>query len=364
MKRHGNLWEPLIAFRNLVDAAHKAAQGKRQRPNVARFRFHLEPELCRLQEQLLDHSWRPGEYRTFEIHEPKRRLISAAPFRDRVIHHALCNVLEPIFERTFIHDSYACRKGKGTHAAVDRFQHFARGSRFVLKCDLRKFFPSVDHEILKQVLARKIKDSDVLRLVSQIIDGSNPQETMLDWFPGDDLLTPSERRRGLPIGNQTSQFFANALLNPFDHFVVEQLRPAGYLRYVDDFVLFSDDKAWLSEARTRCREFLLAMRLRLHPHKSVISPTSVGIRFLGYRVFPDCIRLPREHLVRWRRKLRVLRDRFATGAVSAALIGQRVASWNGHASQANSWRLRADILNTTLFHRRHPVGNDVTLPGA
>lgn len=171
---------------------------------MARFGFELETQLLQLQDELRGGTYRPGPYRTFEIFEPKRRMISAAPFRDRVVHHALCNVLEPIFERTFIHDSYACRKGKGTHAAVDRFQHFARTHRYVLKCDLRKFFPSVDHDVLKAAVAHKIKDRGTLALVAKIIDHSNVQEPVDGWFPGDNLLTPSERRRGLPIGNQTS----------------------------------------------------------------------------------------------------------------------------------------------------------------
>ncbi len=305
----------------------------------------------------------PGAYRRFEIREPKPRWISAAPFRDRVVHHALCNVIEPIFERCFIHHSYACRRGKGTHAAVAQCQRWARRRRFVLKCDLRKFFPSVDHALLKSIVRRKIKDEKVLWLIDRIIDHPHDPAPLVDWFPGDDLLSPLDYPRGLPIGNQTSQFFANVMLNPFDHFVTERLRPDGYLRYVDDFVLFSDDKCWLTDARDRCRDFLESLRLRLHPDKSVISPTSCGIRFLGYRVFPDRIRLPREHLVRWRRKLHQLQHGFSEGHVSAAVIGQRVASWNGHASQANSWRLRTDILDDTLFQRKPLVVSDARLSG-
>ncbi|MBV8611148.1 MAG: group II intron reverse transcriptase domain-containing protein [Singulisphaera sp.] len=153
------------------------------------------------------------------LHEGKARQISAAPFRDRVVHHALTGVLEPIFERSFVFDSYACRKGKGTHAAVDRCQGFARRYRYVLKADVRKFFPSIDHAILKGLVARKVKDPHVLWLVDRIIDHGNPQDPVLMWFPGDDLLTHTERRRRLPLGNQTSRFFANVYLDPLDHFV-------------------------------------------------------------------------------------------------------------------------------------------------
>ena len=211
--------------------------------NVATFHFDLERQLNRLQDELRDKTYRPGPYRTFEIHEPKRRMISAAPYRDRVVHHALVNVLEPIYEKTFIADSYACRKGKGTHSAVQRGHEFARRYRYVLKADIQKFFPSLDHEICKELVARKIKDKQVIWLVAQIIDHSNPQEEVLNFFPGDDLFTPGERRRGIPIGNQTSQFFANVYLDPLDHFVKDRLGIKGYVRYVDDILVFSDDKS-------------------------------------------------------------------------------------------------------------------------
>ena len=216
MKRYGHLWEGMISFENLLRAAEKARRGKRFKPGAARFFFRLEPELLRLQEELANLTYRPGPYRTFTIYEGKPRQISAAPFRDRVVHHALTGILEPIFERSFIHDSYACRKGKGTHAAVNRCQHFARRHAYVLKADVRKYFPSIDHAILKELIARRIKDPSVLHLVSTIIDHSNPQPSVIAWFPGDDLFTPIERRRGLPLGNQTSQFFANVYLDPLD----------------------------------------------------------------------------------------------------------------------------------------------------
>src|SRR5262249_13122098 len=175
------------------------------------------------------------------------RLISAAPYRDRVVHPALCNVLEPIFERSFVFDSYACRAGKGTHAAVRRCQEYARRFRYVLKGDIRKYFPSIDHQILKERIARKIKDRDVHWLVDLLIGASNAQEPSAAWFPADDLLTPLERRGALPIGNQTSQFFANAYLDPLDHYLKDRLGVGGYVRYCDDFLVFSDDKGELAE---------------------------------------------------------------------------------------------------------------------
>jgi retron-type reverse transcriptase len=149
MKRHGHLWESLISFPNLLDAAHDARKRKRYRPAMAQFFFHLEQELWQLHADLSDQSYQPGPYQTFYVHEPKKRLISAAPVRDRVVHHALTRILAPVFEPSFIADSYACRRGKGTHAAVRRAQGFARRFRYVLKADVRKFFPSLDHAILK-----------------------------------------------------------------------------------------------------------------------------------------------------------------------------------------------------------------------
>lgn len=223
MKRYGNLYPEIINFENVLLASRQAQKGKRFRDNVLDFNYHLETELIRLQQQLTDKTYQPGAYRTFHLTNPKSRLISAAPYRDRVVHHALCNIIVPIFEKTFIHDSYANRLGFGTHRALRKFTHFARNSRYVLQCDIKKYFPSIDHIILKEFIRRKIKCPDTLWLINSIIDNSNEQETVVDYFYGDDLLTPVTRRKGLPIGNLTSQFFANIYLNGFDHFVKEQL---------------------------------------------------------------------------------------------------------------------------------------------
>ena len=350
--RHHDLWEWITGYANLERAALKAARGKRRQRNVVQFLYNLEREICQLQDELRTRTYTPGVYRTFLIYEPKLRMISAAPFRDRVVHHALCSVLEWTFEPTFIHDSYACRRGKGTHAAVSRFTQFTRRNRYVLKCDLRKFFPSIDHQILKETVARKVKDRDVLWLVDRIIDGSNPQEPVWEWFPGDDLLTPSERRRGLPIGNQTSQFLANVFLNLFDHFVKETLRARCYIRYVDDFVILSDDKGWLAEVRERCRERLARMRLRLHPRKSVISRVADGTRFLGYRVFPDHRLLARENITRMRRRLARMQAAYTAGRLRPQEVRQRLLSWIGHARHADTFGLRSRLFSATIYTRK------------
>jgi len=351
LKTYGNIFGAVVDWRNLWRAARLARRGKRSRHNVLDFEFHLEFELLRIRRALQDRTYLPGAYRSFFINEPKRRMISAAPYRDRVVHHALTSVLEPIFERSFIFDSYACRKGKGTHAAVRRAQQFARRCGYILKADIRKFFPSMDHEVLKRLVARKVKDHNVLWLVGTIIDHSNAQEPVVDWFPGDDLFTPAERRRGIPIGNQTSQFFANVYLDPLDHFVKEHLRARGYVRYVDDFLVFSDDKPQLAEWRDQISQFLVGHRLRLHPTKNAIFPVTQGIRFLGYRVFPTHRLLIRENVRRFRRRAGRMQDQYAHRRLDLADIRQRLMSWVGHANQADTYRLQRRLFATICFQR-------------
>ncbi len=234
MKRKKNLYREIVSFSNFILAAHKAQKGKRFNEEVARFNLKLERNLFQMIEELTAETYQPGGYREFDIYEPKPRMISAAPYRDRVVHHALCNVIAPILESSMIFDSYANRKNKGTHKAILRFQKFSRQNTFVLKCDIRKFFPSIDHEILKTVLRRKIGCAKTLSLIDLIIDNSNSQEPHEVSFPGDDLFTAVERKKGLPIGNLTSQLFGNYYLNPLDHFLKETLGCKHYIRYVDD----------------------------------------------------------------------------------------------------------------------------------
>ena len=274
MKRHGDLWAKIIGFENLLVASHKAQRSKRFRPNVLEFNYDREDQLLRLKQELQSQTYQPGEYYTFEIVEPKQRLISAAPYRDRVVHHALCNVIVPLIEPSFIYDCYANRVGKGTHRALQRFTHYARTHRYVLQCDIQKYFSSIDHQILKTLIRRKIKCQETLWLIDTILDNSNEQPPAVFHFPGDDILTPLNRRRGLPIGNLTSQFWANLYLSGFDHAVQETLPCSGYLRYVDDFALFSDDWHSLQSAKTAIEEYLVHLRLKIHPVKSqLIEPT-------------------------------------------------------------------------------------------
>jgi len=377
MKRRKDLYRHIHDWDNLVLAYHKARKSKRGKPNVATFELNWEQHLLRLEAELASGLWQPGPYHAFWIHDPKKRLISAAPFPDRIVHHAVCQVIEPLFEPAFIFDSYACRprsvgfqpaaltateavpdraagwkptlRGvvhvKGTHAAVDRYTEFSRKNRYVLKCDVRRFFPSIDHQLLLELLARKIGCRRTLELLSLIVTSSNPQEQVVQYFPGDDLFTPHERRRGLPIGNLTSQFFANVYLNPFDHFVKEELGCRCYIRYCDDFVIFGDDKRELGRTAERLADRLSAVRLKLHERKCQVRRVDEGVDFLGYRIWPTHRRLRRESVLRFKRRRRVLRKAWRAGDTELANVRASMASWVGHAKHADTWRLREALAN-------------------
>ncbi len=351
MKRFGNLYSRIIEFENILTSAKIAERGKRFRENVLDFNYNLERELLRLQIELANKTYQPGAYRTFYIKQPKHRMISAAPYRDRVVHHALCNVIVPIIEPTFIGDSYANRVGFGTHRALRRFITFARSSRYVLQCDIQKYFPNIDHEILKNLLRRKIKCPDTLWLIDAIIDNSNEQLEVVHYFQGDDLLTPLERRRGLPIGNLTSQFLANVYLNSFDHFVKEQLKAQKYLRYVDDFALFSDDKGFLTDARYAIEEYLARLRLKIHPVKSQLFQTKHGANFLGFCVLPNRIRVRTENLQRARHRLRKMHCDYLQGKITLDKVSQSIQSWFAHLEHGDTWQLRQQIFTSLAWAR-------------
>ncbi|OGT87913.1 MAG: hypothetical protein A2286_09880 [Gammaproteobacteria bacterium RIFOXYA12_FULL_61_12] len=349
MKRIGSLWPQVTDFENLLTAYRKARRGKGDRPEVARFAFHLERELLSLQEELRAGCYQPGDYRLFTLYERKPRLIAAAPFRDRVVHHAVMNVIEPPIDRRFIFDSWACRRDKGVHGAVRRYQAWARRYPYVLKMDIRAYFPSIDHALLKARLRRYLKDQAVLGLLDRIIDRGPEVAGPAFFYPGDDLLTPLERRRGIPIGNLTSQFFANLYLDGFDHWM--QGQAPVYLRYVDDTVALSDDKQALAELRERVRKRLQGLRLRLHPRKAEISRTRDGLDLLGYRVFPDFIRLRDDNGHRMARKMRRMAEAYGQGRMAWPAIHASIQSWIGHVGHADSWGLRGRILCPVAFVR-------------
>lgn len=349
MKRHGNLWPQIITFENLLLAALKAQKGKRYNPSVLRFNLNREEELVQLQTELTQKTYQPGAYTTFEIETPKKRMISAAPYRDRVVHHALCNHITPVLEKSLIPHTYANRVGFGTHRALKRFTHLLRSHRYILQCDIQKYFPSLDHQILKTLICRKIKCPDTLWLIDKIIDNSNPQEPTGHHFPGDTLLSPLDRRQGLPIGNLTSQTFANFYLHGFDHFVSRRLR-IPYVRYVDDFALFSNSPQQLREAQPILVQYLEQLRLRLHPRKTQLFETGHGANFVGYRVFPSHIRVCSANLRIGRHRLRYNLKQYRQQKLEAATVQQSLTSWLAHLAHADSYRLRHKIL--TLAEQR------------
>lgn len=349
VKRYGNLWPQIIAFENLLKAAHQAQKGKRFRENVLAFNYHLEENLHQLQRQLQNHTYRPGQYRSFRIYDPKPRLISAAPYRDRVVHHALCNVIVPLLERSFIRNTFANRLGYGTHRALQLFIQYSRQSRYILLCDIQQYFPSIDHEILKGMVRRRLKCTPTLWLIDLMIDSSNLQDPVLTYFPGDTLLTPIERRKGLPIGNLTSQFFANFYLNRFDHHVHEYLGVSKYLRYVDDFACFADDRPLLLDLRSAMETELAQLRLKIHPIKSQCFATREGANFVGFRVLPERVRVRNDNLCRSRHRLRKMQAEYAAGVIDLHQLVQRLQSWEAHLKYADTHRLRRSIFDQWSF---------------
>ncbi|MGF1508384.1 MAG: reverse transcriptase domain-containing protein [Myxococcota bacterium] len=349
-RRADGLYAHLTSFASLRAAALRAVKGKRRKPGAAAFMAHLETECLALERRLRDRSWRPGGYVVLRVEDPKPRTVSAAPFADRVVHHAVCAAVEPLFERGFIRDSYANRAGFGTHAAVRRYEQFRDRARHVLRADIYRYFPAIDHAILKADLRRRVACEGTLWLLDGIIDGSNPQEPVHLYYPEDDLFTPFERRRGLPIGNLTSQFFANVYLDRLDHFVTEVLRPKGYLRYVDDFALFGDDPATLEGHRARIADFLARRRLCLHPRKTHVVRTRRPARFLGFELWPGGLRrLPDDNVARFRNRLRGLRDRWRAGTVTEAEVRQRIQAWIAHAANADTVGMRKALFEGGWF---------------
>jgi hypothetical protein len=292
MRRVGHLFEKIVDFHALWAATKRASAGRRAKPAVAAFLFSAEREVLRLRRELTNQTYRPGPFTRFVIRDPKRRTINAPMFRDRVVHHSVCAALEPVFERVAIFDSYACRRGKGAHAAVDRAQLFARRAQYFLKLDIAKFYDSIDHQVLEAQVRRLVKDQDALRLLDTIIEHAPPG---------------APRGKSLAIGNLTSQHLSNLYLSPLDHFIKEQLRARFYLRYMDDLLLLGDSKEemwdWREAIERYAAEHLL---LTLKDRATVLAPVSEGIPFLGLRLWPGVRRLDPRRMRRFCRKLRRL----------------------------------------------------------
>lgn len=272
--RLGHTYNNITSFNNLLVSWQEFLSGKRKRKDVCDFSLHLTDNLFSLHNELMDKTYRHGGYTAFKINDPKPRDIHKASVRDRLVHHAIYRILYPYFDNKFVYDSYSCRIGKGTHRAMNRFRDFGRivsqnntRTAWVLKCDIRKFFANIDHQILKVILAKHIIDKDVLWLLDEIIDSFDS---------------------GLPLGNLTSQLLINIYMNKFDHFVKRELNIKYYIRYADDFVILSEYKENLEKLLPKIAEFLRdKLKLELHSEKVYIKTLSSGVDFLGWVHFSD-----------------------------------------------------------------------------
>ena len=309
MKRYGQLFDDFTCFSNLFSAYKKARKGAVGKPSTQQFSFQLEPALLELQQELINGRYKPSAYRYFKIFDPKERIISVASFKDRVVHHALINILEPIYERCFIYDSYATRKEKGTHLAINRAQALLKGYPWFLKTDIDKYFDSINQGILMALLNRKIKDQRLLEVAQAIIENGGANGV------------------GLPIGNLTSQFFANVYLNPFDHFVKQQLG-VKYVRYMDDFVLFSKNKEELKSHKKAIEDYLAEqLKLCLKEKATFLNQAQNGLTFLGRRVFPGTIRIARPNGKRMLRRMKSKEQVYRKGGLDQAAFLQSMNSY-------------------------------------
>ena len=321
----GVTYKGIISVENLLEAWCEFVKGKRARKDVQEFERNLMENLLGLYARLAGFSYRHKQYQTFTICDPKTRRIHKATVADRMLHRAVYRKLYPLFDPTFIADSFSCRVGKGTHKAIDRFQavawkisHNHHQTAWVLKCDIRKFFASIDHRILLDILYRQLNDEHLRRLLQTIIHSFHVQ-------PG----------KGLPLGNLTSQLFANIYMNEFDQFVKHQLRFKHYIRYADDFVFLSKDRCELESLLPVVRSFLdRQLRLELHPLKIELRTFSSGVDFLGWIHFPD------HRVLRTTTKRRMLQH------LSTDFKEESRQSYLGLLKHGNAKKLQSDIINS------------------
>lgn len=343
----GDAWSYLVSWDNLLSCWKLAATGKRGSEAVARFEHRLGENLLALQKALVEQRWRPGPYVSFHIHEPKRRLISAAPFADRIVHHALVRAIAPRFERGFVSDSFANRVGLGTHAAVNRLQALCRRWPYVLRLDVKQHFPSIDHDLLRQALFRRVPEPPLRDLIDRVLRsgaGIHPEPDAPDYFAGDDLLAAC-RAKGLPIGNLSSQFWSNVYLDALDQFVRRTLGCRGYVRYVDDMALFADTPATLLAWRDAVVGFAASrLRLRIHLHSAHPQRTADGVPWLGFVVYPEHRRVKARKVVEACRRLRRSHRAWRSGEIRAQTFDAQVQGWVAHMRHAQTWGLRQHVL--------------------
>ena len=333
MKIIDNIYPAVIDTDNLYGAAKRAAAGKRSHPDVAGFLLNQEENVEELRTELEAMTYRPGRYRQFLLREPKERLVSAAPFRDRVVHHAIHDVIEPIIDRSFIYDSYACRKGKGTHRGLDRAQHFLRSNDYVLHLDICKYFDSIDHAVLISILRKRVADEIALWLLETIIHSIGKDEEY-----------------GLPIGNITSQFFANLYLDELDRYIKHELRERCYLRYMDDVLFFGSSRECLKQLGALIEQFVEGkLKLKLHRERAVVRPFYSGIPFLGFRLFRYRRKVLPATVNRFNRRLNSLSSAYRRGEITLEKITNSVECWVSFMSYANTWHIRKEILGRYCY---------------
>lgn len=338
MKIYRNLFYNMVSMENVLKAWDEFKKEKREKLDVQIFEMRLEDNLFRLHRDLINKRYQHGKYTGFFIRDPKIRLINKTEVRDRIVHHLIFQCLNPIFEPTFIPDSYSCRKEKGTHKAVKKLQIFARkinqtyGRCFVLKCDIKKFFPTIDHQILYDVIARRIKDTNVLWLIKIIIESFSSE------FSGDKEL------KGAPIGNLTSQLFANIYLNELDQFIKQKLKARHYIRYTDDFVILHQNLDFLLKIKEKIENFLKTkLKLSLHPDKVSIRKYRQGIDFLGYVALPKACVLRPKTKRRIFKKLKQKVQQFKDGETKERTLTQSFNSYLGVLSHAESYKLEQEL---------------------
>ena len=332
MKRAGGLWEKICEPENLRLAFWKAAKGKRDRDGVRHFSENLDAEIGAMRAGLLAGDFPVGRFSRFKVYEPKERTIHAAAFPERVLHHAIFNVGEPYFEQWLIADTFACRRGKGQFAAIARAREFAGRYGWFLKMDVRRCFESLSHDVLLELLARKFREPELLALFGRIV-----------------RCHEAASGRGLPIGSLTSQHFANAYLGLLDRFVKDKLRCVGYVRYMDDFVVWADDKTELRHVREEVRGFLrgsLALEFKIEPCPQ---RTVRGMDFLGFRIFPQTTRLARRSKRRFARRCRAVEQAYAAGRITLRRLQAKVTALLAFVAHAESLGFRLSLF--------HPFGD-------